>query len=255
MENYPKHQNLYFLTPEKDQFEKAYLEVRAIEGRVYEDDVVRQLPHLPKGHPQYFEWKLRQFNTRRLLDHLSKTKPRAVLDLGCGNGWLTHQLARATKAQVLGLDVNKVELLQASRLFDNAQCRFAYGDIFQTTFPKPSFDAIVLDSCVQYFPNLPQLLDRLLDLLRTNGELHILDSPFYDQKELANARDRTTTYYQKRGSGEMAQHYFHHSWSALNPYTHQVIYQPHALLARLRRKLLGEGSPFPWIILRPKSDV
>ena len=249
MENYPRHQNLYFLTPEKDQFEKAYLEVRNKEGRVYADDLVRQLPHLPKGHPQELEWNLRRWNTHRLLSYIAKSKPERVLDLGCGNGWLTHQLATAAKAQVLGLDVNRLELLQAARLFTNDHCRFAYGDIFQAACPKKYFDAIVLDSCVQYFSDLPQLLDRLLILLRANGKIHILDSPIYLAKDLDDARQRTSGYYQTKGSGAMAQHYFHHSWADFDSYTTQVLYQPKSTKARLRRKLLGKGSPFPWIII------
>ncbi|MEM9820033.1 MAG: class I SAM-dependent methyltransferase [Bacteroidota bacterium] len=253
LENYPKQEKLFFLTPEKDQFEKAYLEVREKEGRIYPDEWVTQLPQLPPNHPQHQEWKLRQWNTDRLLQYFQQFKPRKVLDLGCGNGWLTHQLAAQDAVEVLGLDVNKLELQQASRLFASEHCHFAYGDIFVDVFPAQYFDAIVLDSCVQYFPDFDQLVNRLLALLQPRGRIHILDSPFYKTQGIAAARQRTNQYYQNTSSGAMVHHYFHHTWEDLQPYTYRLQYQPNALRARLRRKFMGQGSPFPWIVILPKK--
>ncbi|MDB4728369.1 class I SAM-dependent methyltransferase [Saprospiraceae bacterium] len=249
LQKYPKRQNLYYLTLEKDDFEKAYLKVREQEGRLYSDEIVAQLPRLPQRHPHFKEWKMRQWNTERLLQYLQKKEAHSILDLGCGNGWLTHQIANRTNSQVLGVDINSTELIQANRLFSNDNCQFAYCDIFQEGLPAKYFDIIILDSCVQYFPNLNQLINRLQKFLKSNGEIHILDSPFYDEKMVEKARQRSQDYYLDRGEEKMKAHYFHHTWDALQQNTYKIIYQPDTFKNWLARKLFGRGTPFPWILI------
>ncbi len=211
---------------------------------------MRQLPILPPTHPHHKEWKLRRWNTQRLLDRLAQEQPQRILDLGCGNGWLTHQLAARSKAEVLGVDVNAHELEQAARLFHNDRCRFAYGDIFQDHWPSAYFNVIVLDSCLQYFPDLNQLIRRLQQLLRPSGRIHILDSPLYRDPNVAAARHRSRAYYQEQGVGAMTQHYFHHTWDAFEAYQPEVLYHPESWSTKLTRRLLGRGTPFPWLMIK-----
>ncbi|MEO1623804.1 MAG: class I SAM-dependent methyltransferase [Bacteroidota bacterium] len=241
---------MYFLSLPEGEFEQAYLRVRQQEGRLYPDRWVRQLPELPKEHPHHAEWRLRQYNTKRLLTYLKGRPGHTWLDLGCGNGWLAHRLAAEADKQVLGVDINLPELEQAVRLFDAPNCRFAYGDVFEDCWPSTAFDGIILNSCIQYFSDLDSLIDRLRQLLRPKGEIHILDSPFYEQSELAAARDRSRRYYEEQGVVEMQGKYHHHSWESLQAHTPQLYYQPQHWTNRLRRRLLGQGTPFPWIIIR-----
>ncbi|MEL7221461.1 MAG: methyltransferase domain-containing protein, partial [Bacteroidota bacterium] len=178
---YPKAYNLYQLSSRQEDFEKAYLAARTLEYRLYPDEIVRQLPYLDSRHPQAQEWALRQANTAALLVQLATLPPEAkVLDLGCGNGWFTGRIAASCPAEVLGADINERELLQAASLFATNRCHFAYGDIFDDVWPTQYFEVIMLNSCIQYFPSLSHLLERLQHLLRPNGYIHILDSPIYD---------------------------------------------------------------------------
>ncbi len=113
---------IVYLTPPQNDFEEAYLAARHKEGRIYLDEIVRQLPVVPKGHPQEKEWGLRRHNVQQLLLHLQEKAPNRILDLGCGNGWLTHQLIAGQKSgSVLGLDINITELEQAQRLFAHSR--------------------------------------------------------------------------------------------------------------------------------------
>lgn len=251
--SYPQRENLYFLTPATDRFEALYLQVREREGRLYPDELVRQLPQLPTQHPHHREWHLRRWNTQRLLDRLATEGPERLLDLGCGNGWLSHQLAARTGASVLGVDVNAHELRQAARLFRSDRCQFAYGDIFEAHWPTDYFDVIVLDSCLQYFPDLDRLIPRLRALLGDGGRIHILDSPIYHAAGLPAARQRSRAYYQAQEVDEMTQHYFHHTWEALAPYQAEVLHQPESWTAKLSRRLRGRGTPFPWLLIKDQA--
>lgn len=243
--------NLVYLTPPENDFEEAYLAARSKEDRLYPDEVVQDLPYLPSDHAQAKEWGLRQQNVEELIRYLHEKQPQRILDLGCGNGWLTHQLkAPKSKQEVLGVDINARELLQAQRLFANQQCHFAYGDIFEADLADKSFEAIVVASCAQYFPSLPDLLNRLLELLRPGGEIHLFDSPIYHNKTVPQARKRTDQYYQQQGVPAMQAHYHHHSWEELQAFNYELIYQPSQLINRIKRKLGYQLSPFPWLIIR-----
>ncbi len=45
----------------------------------------------------------------------------AILELGCGNGWLSHLLSQSLQRDVCGIDVNRTELTQAARMFGHDQ--------------------------------------------------------------------------------------------------------------------------------------
>ncbi|MEM1322323.1 MAG: class I SAM-dependent methyltransferase [Bacteroidota bacterium] len=247
---FPTQQQVCYLTPEQADFESCYLQIRHLEGRVYSDDLVHQLPYVPANHPQAKEWGLRHEATEKIIEYIQQKKATKVLDLGCGNGWFTHRLAEQTEATVLGVDVNKTELEQAARLFTTERCRFVYGDIFAGDWPETYFDIIILNSCVQYFGNLDRLLRTLLRMIQPSGEIHIIDSPFYAQSELPQAQKRSRQYYLKQGVEGMIDHYHHHSWESLSPYCHRILYHPRLWRNRLRRKLSGRASPFPWIAIQ-----
>lgn len=236
-------------------FEQAYLSVRRAGDRIYPDELVRQLPFLPPHHKHLREWKMRRYIDARLCKEPKVSHAARILDLGCGNGWFSHLLASRTKGEVLGLDVNFSELVQATRLFSSANCHFACGDIFDNKWPAAYFDLIVLLSAIQYFPSLTTLMTRLQSLLAPEGEIHIADSPLYATVyEADKARERSSVYFQNLGFPSAGAYYHHHSLVSLVPYNPQILYDPGRIFSRIKRKVLGLGSLFPWIKIK-KQDV
>lgn len=227
-----------------------YLRVREKEGRLYSDDMVAQLPDVPGGHPLAKEWYARADSSARLVRYLVKLpRPLNVLELGCGNGWLSGKLARIPGAQVWGVDMMSRELIQAARLFANPRLNFLAADIFHAPFLHRTFEVIVLASVIQYFPDLPALLRTLQTLLKSHGEIHILDSPLYQPGELPAAKERSRAYYSALGFPEMAEHYFHHPVTALDQHSPRWLYRPENFRARLANRFGKAVSPFPWIVL------
>ena len=233
---------------------ELYLRVRKKEGRLFPDNLTARLPHLPDGHPLAAEWRARADSSSRLIQYLiQRTQPLKILELGCGNGWLSNSLAQIPGAQVWGLDRKSSELAQAARVFHRSNLFFFAGDIFCAPFPPQSFDILVLASVIQYFPDLTLLLSTFVPFLKTAGEIHILDSPLYRPDELTAARDRTRTYYTSLGFPEMADHYHHHSISALDTFAPDWLYRPNGWRYRLKQRLGGNISPFPWVVLRSNT--
>lgn len=232
-------------------FEKRYINLREKENRVYEDELVKELPEIPVTHPLKKEWSVRKLTLNKLVSHLKKRKTNdLILEVGCGNGWLAHQLAVSIHAEICGLDVNEKELVQGAAVFSKFQnLSFLYADIFTLPLKGIAFDTIILASSIQYFPIANELLKRLLNLLDQDGEIHIMDSPFYRSHEINDARTRTKYHFSAMGESEMAAYYFHRSWEELKEFNFSVAYNPQTILNSVCQKVVTL-SPFPWIIIR-----
>lgn len=229
---------------------ELYVRVRRAEGRLYPDEVVRNLPEIPAEHPLRPEWKARASSAGRLLRYLSRfSEPLRILDLGCGNGWLAQRLARGIGARATGVDLNQIELAQACRVFGQRPgLRWVAADIRAPPFPPGSFEVVVIAASIQYFPSIPRLMDALCPLLVRGGEVHLLDSPLYADDAVAPARDRSCRYYSDLGFPEMAEHYHHHPRSAFDAYRPRWLYTPVTTAEEWRRA--PEDSPFPWLRLQ-----
>ena len=126
-------------------------------------------------------------------------------------------------------------------MFKKDNLYFGYGNIFEDFFTS-KFDVIILNSCFQYFADADVLIERLKDMLTIHGEIHILDSPVYENnKKALEAKERTDSYYKKMEAPEMAENYFHHTKSSLKGF--KTMYEPGGII----KKILGKKDiPFGW---------
>ena len=230
-------------TQNEHDFESLYLLVRAIEGRLLSDASVERLPDCPAGNQYRKEWKIRARSCRQLIRYIrKKRKPMNILEAGCGNGWLSHQLASIPDTQVTGQDINAKELEQGKRVFrDSPNLSFTLRRLEELN--PGSFDLVLFAASIQYFKDLHDTLRLSLHLLRPGGEIHIIDSPFYHSKELMEARRRSAEYYEQLGVRAMKELYFHHSFDTLSLFDYHLV--PDNLAAF--QSLIGSKNHFPWI--------
>jgi len=91
----------------------------------------------------------------------------------------------------------------------------------------------------------------LLELLKQDGEIHIIDTPFYSEEPAKDAKQRSVDYYKNLGYPEMAAHYYQHRWAQLGEFDYKIKYDPESYIVKFRRRFLKRiVSPFPWIIIR-----
>jgi ubiquinone/menaquinone biosynthesis C-methylase UbiE len=167
-----------------------------------------------------------------------------LLDLGCGNGWLANLIATAFNGgYVLGIDINKYELTQANNVFNLPNIKFAYMDIFDDCLHENIFDYILLSCSVQYFPDIKLLVNKLLSLLKIDGEIHIIDTPFYTNEEILSAKFRSEKYFNKYNSA-MKDKYFHHQLNNLSEFKTKIIFNPKSPINRIKRSLFDDITPF-----------
>lgn len=247
----PKSEGVYIFENEKNPFEELYLKLRRKEKRLYSDEEVKLLPFASSLNPHKKEWDYRAKSFIRFKDYLKQFNEQLnILDLGCGNGWFSGELSKTFNHNFYCLDINFYELRQAARLFSGENIKYIYGDLFKMEIAKNSFDLIVLNSSVQYFESLNSLVKELIYTLKLEGEIHIIDSPFYEEEDLQSAKERTTSYYNSLGFPEMSAFYFHHTYKSLNDFNYQILYDPRSLKNRLLSLAFKSDSPFPWIKIK-----
>lgn len=235
----------YWSRPEAYRaLEAQYLAVREKEGWLFDDATLRRLPRLPEGHPQHKTGLWRRRSLARLLARLRQKGAIQLLDAGCGNGWMSHQLASQLDATVWATDVNRSELEQGARVFVHPRLQFLFVDIQEDTLPAGQFDVVLFAGSFQYFSDAKAALSSARRLLAPQGEIHLIDTNFYpDENSRRQARAATAQYYARLDLPGMTAYYHHHLLSEVGGEN---------LNARLWPRFLQKIkwlSPFPWIRL------
>jgi SAM-dependent methyltransferase len=96
-----------------------------------------------------------------------------VLDVGCGTGVLTRAAADrvADESQVTGLDLNEGMLAVARRL--RPQIDWRQGDATTLPLPDESYDVVVSQFSLMYFPDRHAAIREMVRVLRPGGRLAV----------------------------------------------------------------------------------
>ena len=129
---------------------------------------------MPDWDPQQY-LKFKKERTQPALDLAARLElsPAKALDVGCGPGNSTQVVAeRFPHAQVLGLDASASMVRAAHRA--HPQLEFIQCDVSSELDRLPhNFDLVFSNACIQWVPDHPCLLPRLLDLLKPGGVLAV----------------------------------------------------------------------------------
>jgi ubiquinone/menaquinone biosynthesis C-methylase UbiE len=221
----------YRLNEKYKAFADLYKAVRDKEQRNYPADILRALPDLPKEHPHKSEWEARAVMQEVLHKYilLQRGANQSILDVGCGNGWFTRQLRNHTAGEIKGIDINHYDLdIAIEYMRDSYAISYEYGNLADQVEKNVFFDIITFGASIQYYPSLTETLNLAFSLLKTNGEILIVDSRLYRRREIPAAQERSRKYYEELGFPEMAKHYFHHSLHELKNFKYDIIYDPRA---------------------------
>ncbi|PSH61624.1 ubiquinone/menaquinone biosynthesis methyltransferase UbiE [Phyllobacterium sophorae] len=106
-------------------------------------------------------------------DAAAITTGNKVLDVGCGTGVLAREALRRVgqKGQVVGLDLNEGMLAVAARAEPKIQWR--QGDAASLPFDDASFDVVVSQFALMYFPDRVASLSQMWRTLAPGGRLAV----------------------------------------------------------------------------------
>ncbi len=191
-----------------ERFIREYETIRRAEGRSSLDPAYYQsLPYRDLSGRRARDWRMRlaSFLTlqRQVLPELEKRIGRAltVIDLGAGNGWLSHRIAaRGHAVAALDLVVSREDGLGAHRFyhepFTPVQAEFDH-----LPFVTGTVDLAIFNASLHYSTSYEASLLECRRVLAACGSLVIMDTPIYTKRESGEAmvRERENRFLRTHG--------------------------------------------------------
>lgn len=231
-----------------NEFSQQYCLLRKKEGRIYSDEEVGKLPGIDRGHQHWKEWLIRKDSCAKLMSYLDRKKrPLQILEIGCGNGWLSANLSAIPDVNITAIDINTGELEQAKRVFNQIRnIQFFNCSLEDDLLKGKNFDMIIFAASIQYFSSLKDILNKALSILDPAGEIHIIDSNFYKKEDIDAARQRSDAYYRSVGFPGMSDQYFQHLLEDIKGFNYKILNDPHSFINKLKKN----NNPFYWVRIK-----
>jgi len=185
----PENRRAYF-----ERFIREYEAIRKAEKRGSENALFYlSLPFHDRTERNSWQWAIRArtyaYLERQILPAISAdlSERLTVLDLGAGNGWLSHRLARQGQRPI-AVDLQ-------TNAFDGLGAAVHYQQVLPTLFPRfqaeldhlpfvdGQFDCAIFNASFHYSENYDRTLSEALRCVRPGGTIVIADSPCYSREE------------------------------------------------------------------------
>jgi SAM-dependent methyltransferase len=191
-----------------------------------------------------------------LTARVARANPKRVLELAAGTGVVTRQLASTLSADIVASDLNPSMLEQARRLGTSRPVEWRQVDAMQLPFDAASFDAVVCQFGVMFFPDKPHAYAQSRRVLKPGGLFAFNSWGSIPSNEFAHAvNDALATVFPDDPPGFMARtpHGYHraadiaHHLSAAGftstPSIETVVFKSRAESARVAAVAYCQGTP------------
>ncbi|MFC4096113.1 class I SAM-dependent methyltransferase [Euzebyella saccharophila] len=113
----------------------------------------------------------RKFTNASIVSFVSNMKGTRVLDMGCGEGWLTRELSKSGKI-VVGLDATEALLINARLKGLESYYHMSYEDVIEgQIIPEAPFDLAVFNFSIYQRDQLHQLFKAVKTNLLADGSI------------------------------------------------------------------------------------
>ena len=203
---------------QRRRFVREYRVVRSAEGWGSLDGAYyRALPYrdLSRRHTRVWRIRARSFDTfvREVLVPIEKrtSRPLVVADLGAGNGWLAHRVAkRGHRVIAFDVQVDPMDGLRARKHYE-----VSFGAVQAEFDALPlrdgTCDLAVFNGALHYSTDCARSLAETLRVLQAEGTLVVLDTPMYAEAEhgrrMVEERERRFTQQYGFGHATRAEHF------------------------------------------------
>ena len=104
-----------------------------------------------------------------------------VLDVGCGNGWVSKKLIPLGK-KVISMDISSTNPIKAIKEVQHKNHAGLIADVFNIPIKENSIDYIIASEILEHVPDPKAFISNLIRLLKQNGKL-IITTPYDEEIE------------------------------------------------------------------------
>lgn len=128
----------------------------------------------------YIEWCFETYPFETYFSYIDpflKNSDMKILDLCCGNGFLSFWLEKRTSKKVYGIDIADgfVKVANAYKVKKGYNTQFLITDAENTGFRSNSFDIILILDALHHFPDSTDVLKEIYRILKKGGTLIIFE--------------------------------------------------------------------------------
>jgi ubiquinone/menaquinone biosynthesis C-methylase UbiE len=107
-----------------------------------------------------------------LLERIHVQPHESVLDIACGTGAVIRRVATAAHGgRLVGIDLNAAMLRVARAIKTERPIEWMEGSALDLPFPPKSFDVVLCQLGLQFFPDRPRALREMVRVLRPGGRV------------------------------------------------------------------------------------
>jgi len=170
---------------------KIKLEAKAFDKQVFQRKKFGLIPDLrklkrninffnnPWREPEFFQIQWMNIINNIIYESSKSSKKNNILEIGCGTGFLSLELARRGH-NVVGVDVSKKSIKEAEnykkkiKVSNKINLKYFVGDANFVNF-KEKFDVLIFYRSLHHFSNLDKLFKNLRLYLNSNSKLIICE--------------------------------------------------------------------------------
>ncbi len=123
-------------------------------------------------HPKHRLMRYHDFFVNRL------TPGETVIDIGCGKGALTQDMAMLGGVKVTGIELSESSFLEAKQKYGHDRVRYVHGNVLKD-LPDESFDAAVMSNVLEHLENRVDFLKEAQ--LRLKPKRWLIRVPLYER--------------------------------------------------------------------------
>lgn len=122
------------------------------------------------------KWMMKKF--KRDLDHfIKKIKPISILDVGCGEGYLTKFLDSNNDLKIIGIDVGEDVIKRAKEM--NPGLKFEKGSIYNLKYKDESFDCVIANEVLEHIEDPDKGLEEIKRASKKYVIISVPNEPFF----------------------------------------------------------------------------
>ncbi|MFH1065924.1 MAG: class I SAM-dependent methyltransferase [Nanoarchaeota archaeon] len=100
-----------------------------------------------------------------IIETASMAFPKNILDIGCGNGFITKEIAKAfPNTRITAVDIEQEKINYAKKHNNTSNVKYAKGDIFHLPFKKSSFDLVICNEVLEHLVDYKKAVNALAGL-------------------------------------------------------------------------------------------